>query len=147
LFRRVQRTFDDFERQLFGSDRPASARIDAFAATMDVLIEACPPLLSLGTGRFDLWLHSNDDLADLLVDLMLGSAARMMRECFADWLASTARRDALLAELAARAGAPERRDSWLGEPLVVTRKADGSIEVGGALIDLARERGAKDEKE
>ena len=146
-FRRLQRTFDDLERRLLDGDRPARDRVDAALAALRELEDAGESAAPRNRHALTFLPSSDEDLVTRYFDRRLASFARFTVRGLHDWLAHLRRRDALLAELAFLAGAPERRDSWLGEPLVVTRKADGSIEVGGGLIELARERGSKLELE
>ena len=139
-FRRLQHHFDELDRELLGSDRPAHERFDGACALMERKYEEIGASLPTKTGPLGFLLYPDDRLAELFPDEVAHYPMRFMHRFLASWLTFTARRDALLAELAFLAGASERRDSWLGEPLVVTRKEDGSIEVGGALLEFARAR-------
>jgi len=149
LFRRLQQTFDQLEVLLLDGSRPEADRIGAARAWLDRLVRECRPLhvLELRPGALSSALMTNQQLAEIALANVLHDNCYLMYESLPEWLSLTAKRDALLAELAFLAGAPARRDSWLGEPLVVTRKEDGSLEVGGALIELARERGSELDEE
>lgn len=139
LFHRVQTTFDELERLLLGGGRPARDRLDGFLTELSRIRDECKPLAPQRAGPLGLMVLSNDQLAGLFLEDALHQTASVLSATVPDWLRLTARRDALLAELAARAGAPERRDSWLGERLIVARAADGALKVSGPLLDLARE--------
>lgn len=138
-FRRLQKTYDELELLLLGGDRPARARIATFRAALDHLIAVGRPIAPQRAGPLGLALLSSDRLAEIGVDELLHDRACPLRKFIETWVIRTARRDQLVAELAARAGAPERRDSWLDEPLVATLRSDGSYHVRGALIELAQE--------
>ncbi len=137
LFQRLQREFDALERDLFAPSQPFASRLAAFRARLDDWERRGAPLPPHRTGRLGMLMYSQERMADLWLDRKLGSMSQLARMLVDEWLAATARREALLAEFAARAGAPERRDSLLGQPLKVTRRADGSFEVQGELLDLA----------
>jgi len=138
-FRRLQQLFDSLDQRLLDSARPAQDRLGELHAELERRYDASATSKHAFLQSMRYSLLSDDELALRFVDLMVRYQGRIIDRCIADWLSLTAKRDALLAELAFLAGAPARRDSWVGEPLVVTRnQEDGTIAVSGALIELAR---------
>ncbi len=136
VFRHANERFDALDAALLGSDRPLPARLDAFLARLDELLADGRPLPPQRTGPLGRALLSADQLAEHVVDVLLGAAAARLEAELLDWMAQVVACESSLAELATLADAPRRRDRLLGEPLTATMREDGNCEVTGALLEL-----------
>ncbi|MBL8843364.1 MAG: hypothetical protein JNL90_17725 [Planctomycetes bacterium] len=136
FFRHANARCDTLDGALLGSDRPFAARVDDFLTALATLREAGKPLPPQRSGPLGRALLSADQLAEHVVDVLLGAMAARLELEFRDWLAQVVACEARLAELAEQAGAPRRRDRLLSEPLVTTRRSDGGCDVSGPLLEL-----------
>lgn len=144
LFRRLQAEFDRLEQQLALPEVPLAARFDAVLARLEELEGQHRPVPPQRDGPLGRLLVSDREWIDRFFVLYVASRAQGLEWGLVQWLHAVTRRDSLLAEAAARANAPERRDSLLGEPLMARQQADGSWQVSGALIELAKRYGLEE---
>lgn len=136
LFRHVNARCDELEAALLGGGEPLALRIDPFLARIAQLRAAGRPLPPQRRGPLGLAIVPADELARHVADVLIGASAETLVRELDGWLALVAECERRIAELAARAGAPTRRDRLLRAPLDV-RAHDGSFAVEGELLDLA----------
>ncbi len=136
-FRALQRDYDELDAALLAPGAPVEERLRNACALLERWGVEGRPLTASEAAAFDQPSPPYADVIEQLFREERGLNARISRGAIHAWLASVAKRDAALAELAALAGAPERNDSLLGRPLKTRMRDDGSVEVEGDVMQLA----------
>jgi hypothetical protein len=136
-FHRLQTEFDRLEVALFDPSRPFDLRLAAFHDELVAWADRIDRGARGRPGPFAGWFEQDDEVVEGWLFTWLGDEADSMAHAIDRWIFASARRDAAIAEIAARAGAPARLDTLLGRPLTASRRADGSWVVTGDVFRLS----------